>query len=129
MGNFSVNHYSKLEVTGDTASAASSMSSTSRKFPRSTFSGTGVSKETAREPIWIGKAAEQARERPSNLKIVSEGTDIKPEFQSTNLVIADGAGNLPIVRITAIAKLDVRGANLTYDDLNFPYRSGWKENQ
>ncbi len=125
MGNFSVNHYSKLEVTGHGLKLEYVLDLA--EIPTlDLLRNWRLERDSPRANL-DRKAAEQAREWLSNLKIVSEGTDIKPEFQSTNLVIADGAGNLPIVRITAIAKLDVRGANLTYDDLNFPDRSGWKE--
>jgi ABC-type nickel/cobalt efflux system permease component RcnA len=42
-------------------------------------------------------------------------------------VIADGAANSPIIRITAKMRADVRPGPFTYEDLNFPGRAGWKE--
>ena len=42
-------------------------------------------------------------------------------------VIADGAGNLPILRITTRAHIDAHGGKLTYEDHNYAERAGWKE--
>src|SRR5207302_515150 len=49
------------------------------------------------------------------------------KLRSVDLVIADGAGNLPIVRIGARTHLDAAGGTLAYEDSNFPDRAGWKE--
>jgi ABC-type nickel/cobalt efflux system permease component RcnA len=43
------------------------------------------------------------------------------------LAIADGAGNLPILRITTRARVPAAGGKLQYEDRNFPARAGWKE--
>ena len=50
-----------------------------------------------------------------------------PKFLSSELVISDGAGNLPVTRITTRASLDAPAGALSYEDHNFPDRAGWKE--
>jgi ABC-type nickel/cobalt efflux system permease component RcnA len=47
--------------------------------------------------------------------------------ESVELVIADGAGNLPIVRISSKMRLDAAPGRLEYEDHNYDGRAGWKE--
>jgi nickel/cobalt transporter (NicO) family protein len=42
-------------------------------------------------------------------------------------VMANGAGNLPIVRISAYARANAQSGNVNYEDHNYPDRAGWKE--
>src|SRR5205814_9166702 len=73
------------------------------------------------------KAIEQARAWTGNLQIASGGSPVKPKFLKADLVIADGAGDLPIARITSRLRLDIPPGKLEYEDRNFPERAGWKE--
>jgi nickel/cobalt transporter (NicO) family protein len=125
MGNFSVNHYSKLELT-DRGPRLEYVLDLAEIPTLDLLRNWHLERDSPRTDL-DRKAVDQAREWLSNLKIVSNGTAVRPQFQSANLVVADGAGNLPIVRITAIARLDTKAGSLTYEDLNFPDRSGWKE--
>ncbi len=125
MGNFSVNHYSKVEVA-DRGVKLEYVLDLAEIPTLDLLRNWGVERDSPRVDL-DRKAAEQAREWLSNLKIVSNGATIKPQFQSADVLIADGAGNLPIVRITMTARVNAPAGNLTYEDLNFPDRSGWKE--
>ncbi len=125
MGNFSVNHYSKLDVT-DRGLKLEYVLDLAEIPTLDLLRNWHLEKDSPRTDL-DRKAAEQAREWLSNLKIVSNGTALRPEFESANVLIADGAGNLPIVRITMTARLNAKAGSLTYEDLNFPDRSGWKE--
>ena len=125
MGNFSVNHYSKLEVTERGLKLKYVLDLA--EIPTLNLLRNWHLERDSPKNALDRKAADQSREWLSNLKVVSNGTTLRPQFQSANLIIADGAGNLPIVRITATAHLDARAGNVTYEDLNFPDRSGWKE--
>jgi nickel/cobalt transporter (NicO) family protein len=125
MGNFSVSHYSKLEVT-DRGVKLEYVLDLAEIPTFALLRDWRLERNSARTDL-ERKAAEQAREWLANLKIVSNGNAVKARFQSASLVIADGAGNLPIVRITAQAIVDARGSALVYEDLNYPDRTGWKE--
>jgi ABC-type nickel/cobalt efflux system permease component RcnA len=125
MGNFSVNHYSKLEVT-DRGLKLEYVLDLAEIPTLDLLRNWGLERDSPRLSL-DRKAAGQAREWLSNLKLVSNGINISPQFQSASLVIADGAGNLPIVRITTTARLNAKAGGLTFEDLNFADRSGWKE--
>jgi hypothetical protein len=73
------------------------------------------------------RASEQAREWLRHLTFVVNGKTEPARFDSAQLAIADGAGNLPILRITTRARVPAAGGKLQYEDLNFPARAGWKE--
>ncbi|MBV8834504.1 MAG: sulfite exporter TauE/SafE family protein [Acidobacteriaceae bacterium] len=73
------------------------------------------------------KAGEQAREWVHNLSIQIDGHTARPTIASTKVVLADGAGNLPIIRVTTIARINRAGRHLEYEDENYPERAGWKE--
>jgi ABC-type nickel/cobalt efflux system permease component RcnA len=62
-----------------------------------------------------------------NLSIKVDGSPVQPVLESTNAVIADGAGNLPILRITATMTLRATSGRLEYEDHNYEGRAGWKE--
>jgi nickel/cobalt exporter len=73
------------------------------------------------------KANEQARIWIRNLSLKVDGRPVQPVLESTDLVIADGAGNLPILRITATMTLKETSGRLEYEDHNYEGRAGWKE--
>lgn len=125
MGNFSVNHYSKLEVTDGAVQLEYVLDLA--EIPTFNLLRSWRLEKTSPRQDLERRANEQAREWLSNLKIVSNGKTLEARFQSANLVIADGAGNLPIVRITTNATVDARGRTLAYEDLNYPDHAGWKE--
>jgi nickel/cobalt exporter len=125
MGNFSVSHYSKLEVT-DRGVKLEYVLDLAEIPTFALLRDWQLERNSPRTDL-ERKAAEQASEWLANLKIVSNGRIVKARFQSAGLVIADGAGNLPIIRITAHAMIDASGSALVYEDLNYPDRAGWKE--
>jgi ABC-type nickel/cobalt efflux system permease component RcnA len=43
------------------------------------------------------------------------------------LTFADGAGGLPVIRISALLRLPVAAGKLEFEDANYPDRNGWKE--
>ena len=72
-------------------------------------------------------AAAQAHVWLNNLEISVDGHAVHPKLESVKAVIADGAGNLPILRITTRAHIDAQGGKLSYEDRNYAERAGWKE--
>jgi nickel/cobalt transporter (NicO) family protein len=125
MGNFSVSHYAKLEAreSGIEIEYALDLA----EIP--TFELLREWKlERSSPPAELERrATEQAREWLAGLMVTMNGKPARLRFESARLVIADGAGNLPILRITTRARADGRGGSIGYEDVNYPDRAGWKE--
>ncbi|HEY3459150.1 MAG TPA: sulfite exporter TauE/SafE family protein [Bryobacteraceae bacterium] len=125
MGNFSVSHYTKLQTTArgvevqyalDLAEIPTFELLREWKLDRNSPSAT-----------LNQRADKQAREWLEHLSFVVNDKRTAALFDSAQLVIADGAGNLPILRITTRAHVPAPGGRLQYRDENYPGRAGWKE--
>ncbi len=125
LGNFSVNRYVKFEagIRGVEMKYAMDLA----EIPTfETLRDWGLTASSPREQL-EARAAEQARAWMKNLEIQVDGVAIEPVFESAEMAISDGAGNLPVVRITTKMKIAVVPGYLTYEDHNFEGRAGWKE--
>ena len=125
MGNFSVSHYTGIQVNA----RAVDITYTLDLAELPTFDllrQWGLERNAPRTDL-ERKAADQARTWAGNLLITSGGIPVKPKFIKADLVLADGAGDLPIARITSHLRLDVPPGKLEYEDRNFAERAGWKE--
>ncbi len=125
MGNFSVSHYARFELTArgvelvyvlDLAEIPTFELLRSWQLERS----------SPREQLQA-MAEKQAKLWLNQLQIKSDLEPEHPRFVSCELVIGDGAGNLPVARIATRAHLDTAGGSLAYQDSNFQDRAGWKE--
>ena len=125
MGNFSVSHYSRIEVRARGAEIRYVLDLA--EIP--TFQLLQQWKLDAASPRQdLDRQAEaQAREWTRGLKIASGGRPLAPQFERAALVIGKGAGGMPIMRVTAELRVAAAPGSLTYDDANFPDRAGWKE--
>jgi ABC-type nickel/cobalt efflux system permease component RcnA len=125
MGNFSVSHYARIEVTQEGVSLEYVLDLA--EIP--TFDllrSWNLNRNSPRE-VLEAKAREQTKIWVSHLQISSNLGPVQPRLLSSSLVIADGAANLPIARIASRLHLDGVGTSLSYEDANFPDRAGWKE--
>lgn len=141
MGNFSVSHYAKLQATGRGIEVEYALDLA--EIPTFELLRGWKLERSSPQAELDRRAGEQAREWLSGLLIAVNGRPVKARFESASLTIADGAGNLPILRITTRAHVDARGgaieygaapngqqsayALLSYEDRNYPDRAGWKE--
>jgi ABC-type nickel/cobalt efflux system permease component RcnA len=125
MGNFSVSHYAKLQPSANGVELQYVLDLA--EIPTFELLRDWNIDRTAPQADLDRHAASQARLWLKNLAISVDGASVLPKFESAKIVIADGAGNLPILRITTRAHIDARGGNLTYEDRNFAERAGWKE--
>jgi len=125
MGNFSVSHYSRIEVSGlgteiryvlDLAEIPSF----------ELLQQWGLSADSPRDQL-DRKAEAQAREWVRNLAIEYGGRSVVPRFEGVALAIAKGAGGAPVMRFTSMLKLAAAAGSLSYEDHNYPARAGWKE--
>jgi nickel/cobalt exporter len=125
LGNFSINHYMRFEAREGGVEMRYVMDLA--EIP--TFEllrDWGLERNSPRADL-ERKASEQARLWMSNLTLRVDGKQVKPVLQSTGLVISDGAGNLPIARITATITIKETSGRLDYEDHNYEGRAGWKE--
>ena len=125
MGNLSVNHYARLEPGAKGVEVTYVLDLA--EIP--TFELTqswNVPKDSARD-ILQAKAVEQARVWVSNLVFTEDGKALAPKIESTELAVQDGAGNLPVFRITTKLLVGAAGGRLQYEDRNYPTRAGWRE--
>ncbi len=125
MGNFSVSHYSLLEVTGrglqiryvlDLAEIP-----TFQLLQQWKLEGSSPREKVERQ------ATEQAREWTRNLKIEIGGRAVTPRFERAIVALEKGAGGMAVLRVTAELRVAAAPGSLHYEDTNFPDRAGWKE--
>ena len=108
MGNFSVNHYSRLH-----------------------FTQTGVEltyvMDLAEIPTFQLQGAAPAAEWVANLSLQQSGRKISWHVTSVNSKSTDGAGGMATMRTVIVATAPLAAGKVSYQDLNFPGRAGWKE--
>jgi nickel/cobalt exporter len=125
MGNFSVSHYSRIELQPQGVAIRYVLDLA--EIPTFQLLQQWKLEAGSSQPELERRAAGQAQEWVRNLKIASNGRRLAPRFEGASLVLDKGAGGLPIVRITAELRTDAAPGKLTYDDGNYPDRAGWKE--
>ncbi|MDQ2946090.1 MAG: hypothetical protein M3Y27_09135 [Acidobacteriota bacterium] len=125
MGNFSVSHYTRIEVKARAVDIIYVLDLA--ELPTFDLFRQWGLERTSPPADLQRKTVEQARTWAGNLMILSDGRPVKPKFVKADLVVADGAGDLPIARITSHLRLDVAPGKLEYEDRNFAERAGWKE--
>ena len=126
MGNFSVSHFSRLQVTGGGVSLRYVLDLA--EIPTFELLRTWKIERSASTQDIDEHAREQAREWLTHLSIVQRGRPLQVKLVSAKATIADGAGNLPILRVDMQAHIDSDGDSaLNYEDENYPQRAGWKE--
>jgi ABC-type nickel/cobalt efflux system permease component RcnA len=125
MGNFSVSHYARIEVSGGGAEIRYVLDLA--EIPSfQLLQQWGLNADSPRN-LLDAKAAAQAREWVRNLNITCDGRAVFPRFEGAVLAITPGAGGSPVMRITSNLKLAVAAGSLSYEDHNYPDRAGWKE--
>jgi len=125
LGNFSANHYMKFEA-GPLGIDMRYVMDLAEIPTFELLRDWGLDRNSSRAEM-ERKAAGQARIWMNNLSLRVDGTPVHPVLEGADVVIADGAGNLPILRITAKMTLRKTSGRLDYEDHNFEGRAGWKE--
>lgn len=121
MGNFSVNHYSKLNFRPGGVDLTFVLDLA--EIPTFQMLGAGVADQAFLER----KTREQAKDWVANLALAEDGRKVRWDVKSITPKTSDGAGGMPILRIVIAAEAPLQAGKVTYDDLNFPGRAGWKE--
>jgi ABC-type nickel/cobalt efflux system permease component RcnA len=125
MGNFSVSHYTKLQTSERGVEVEYALDLA--EIPTFELLREWKLDRSAPRAAIENRANQQARVWLRHLTFLVNGKQALPLFDSAQLAIADGAGNLPVLRITTRAHVPVQGGKLHYEDGNYPGRAGWKE--
>jgi len=126
MGNFSVNHYARIEVGQPSTDVLFVLDlaelPTFELLQRWGLQGTSARADLRR------KATAESRSWVRQLRFTVNGKRVAPVWESADLVVADGAGGLPVMRINTHLKLAAAPGTLQYLDETYPDRTaGWKE--
>ena len=134
MGNFSINHYSKITVQKDSVEIHFLIDAaeipTFQEMQQGGFS-TNPQSRTTRE--YLSREAEVLKK---NLVLTVAGSPTQLKTKSTEVIFPPGAGGLPTMKMgfVFVAKFGAQNhgpspqsPGLHYRDNNFPSRIGWKE--
>src|ERR1700722_4967855 len=129
MGNFSINHYSKVTVRQGSIEIRYLIDMAEiptfqeiRQFDIAL---------KADSPSATGYLERQEQVLKAGLSLESDGQAVQLETMSRQLAFADGAGGLPTMKIGFVFRgkpqVPAGAHRLSYFDNNFPGRPGWKE--
>ncbi len=126
MGNFSVNHYTRIEVgPGNTKVLFVLDLAEIPSFEL--LQKWGLQASSPRAEL-ERKAVADARGWVRQLRVTVNGKAVIPVFNGADLVVADGAGGLPVLRVNSHLTLPGQSGTLSYSDGTYPDRTaGWKE--
>jgi nickel/cobalt transporter (NicO) family protein len=124
MGNFSVNHYSHLHFRERGMDLTYVLDLA--EIP--TFELLGQWQiDWKDEALLSGKCKLQAQDWLSNLAVLQGERRLPLRLISVSSKAVEGAGALPILRITITAQTPLQPGEVIYSDGNYPGRAGWKE--
>lgn len=125
MGNFSVSHYTRLEVSAKGAEVTYALDLA--EVPTYTLLRDWKLDAKSPQTDLEAKAVEQAREWAKGLEFQAAGKPVEPRFVRAEIKLSDGAGGLSVARIVSTFELESVKSPLLFEDHNFPERAGWKE--
>jgi nickel/cobalt exporter len=126
MGNFSVNHYARIQVEPGGAEILFVLDLA--EIPTfELLQKWGLTMASPRAEL-EAKAIAEAREWVKQLHVTADGKTLAPRILGTDIVVADGAGGLPVIRVNTRLKVAASPGLLEYTDGTYPDRTaGWKE--
>ena len=120
MGNFSVNHYARIEPAPGRLRIRYVMDLA--EIPTfELFQQWGEGANPKR------KALDQAQIWAKGLDVRIDGKPARLHTRQADIVLSEGAGNMRVSRIKIDFTVESGGGNLSYEDRNYQGRSGWKE--
>lgn len=125
MGNFSVSHYTRIEP-GKTGTQVVYVLDLAELPTFELLQKWGLGVEAPR-PELQKRALAEAREWTNGLSFKSAGREVAARLVGSELVVAEGAGNLPVFRITSRLSVAASTGTLEFEDRNYANRAGWKE--
>ena len=125
LGNFSVNHYAKIEPSARGV-AIRYVIDMAEMPTGELLREWGLDRASAPDAL-ERRAAEQARKWTAGLKLRVNGSPVVPMLREASYTISSGAGSLPLIRIVAELHVAAAPGIFEYEDRNFDGRAGWKE--
>src|SRR5713101_7102052 len=133
MGNFSINHYSKIEEGENLLKLKyiidmAEIPTFGERIDMDTNGDKDISSEE--QSIYLYRKVEELKKRLT-LRLNDKPLELKVD--SRNMVFLPGAGGLPTTIITVEYKVNIEKGNLVdankvfYEDDNYSGRTGWKE--
>jgi nickel/cobalt transporter (NicO) family protein len=124
MGNFSVSHYSRLDLEADAVHLTYVLDLA--EIP--TFELFQDWRIDGKNPAEVQRKAEtQAREWLNNVSVSVDGKRLAPQLNHVCTTILDGAGGMQVARISMDVNLACKPGQLSFEDRNYANRTGWKE--
>ncbi len=125
MGNFSVSHYTRLEVSTKGVQVTYVLDLAEAPAYRLLRDWNLDAKSS--QSLLDQKVAQQAREWAHGLEFRSAGKAIEPQFLNASIKLDSGADGQPIARVVSNFELPGVAGPLQFEDHNYPDRAGWKE--
>src|SRR5450631_749224 len=129
MGNFSVNHYSKISLESDGIKVSYIIDLAEIPTYQELQQG-NVTADVA-DPAVTRFIGQRGAELGRGLSLLVEGKRLPLRLMSSQVIFPPGAGGLPTMKMgfvySAAYPPDHKAGSLQYADDNFPGHAGWKE--
>ncbi|MGB8539117.1 MAG: hypothetical protein WCD57_22020 [Acidobacteriaceae bacterium] len=129
MGNFSVNHYSKISLESDDIKIAYIIDLAEIPTYQELQQG-NVTADVA-DPAVTRFIGQRGLELGRGLSLLVDGKRLALRLMSSQVIFPPGAGGLPTMKMGFVYSApyppDHKGGSLQYADDNFPGHAGWKE--
>ena len=129
MGNFSVNHYSKISLERDRIRITYIIDLA--EIPTYQELQQGNVTANAADPAVTRYIAARGQEFAHGLSLVIDARRLPLKLTSSQVIFPPGAGGLPTMKMgflfEAAYPADTTSGNLQYADNNYPGHAGWKE--
>ncbi len=129
MGNFSVNHYSKISLDNDGIKISYIIDLAEIPTYQELQQG-NVAADVA-DPAVTRFVAQRGAELGRGLRLLVDGKRLPLRLVSSQVIFPPGAGGLPTMKMGFVYKApyppDRKSGSLQYADDNFPGHAGWKE--
>ena len=131
MGNFSVNHYSKISLENDGVRISYIIDLA--EIPTYQELQQGDISANAADPAVTSFVASRGQALGRGLSLVLDGKPLALRLLSSQVIFPPGAGGLPTMKMGFVYQAayppaaDQSSASLQYADNNFPGHAGWKE--
>ena len=129
MGNFSVNHYSKISLESDGIKISYIIDLAEIPTYQELQQG-NVTADVA-DPAVTRFVAQRGAELGRGLSLLVDGKRLPLRLVSSQVIFPPGAGGLPTMKMGFVYKAayppDRKSGSLQYADDNFPGHAGWKE--
>ena len=130
MGNFSINHYAKIEVGTQRVDLEYIIDMAEiPTFQETQVNGLIIDKSAPEVAVYLGRQADVLKNR---LRLVLNGRLLHLDTVSQQVIFPPGAGGLPTMKMGFHYRANLTAGDtqlyaLRYSDNNFPSRAGWKE--